>query len=82
MLSVCQSSYYDLLNIIDVFAVEIPANYMMKVLAPSIWIPSIMVGWGIVCICMGLVKNFEGLTIARAFLGLTEGGLFPGISFL
>ncbi|KAF2668339.1 MFS general substrate transporter [Microthyrium microscopicum] len=61
--------------------VEIPSNYMMKIMPPSIWIPTIMVGWGIVCTCMGLVKDFTGLAVARAFLGLTEGGLFPGISF-
>lgn len=26
---------------------------------------------------MGLVKSFEGLVIARVFLGLAEAGLFP-----
>jgi predicted MFS family arabinose efflux permease len=29
----------------------------------------------------GLVKNYTGLMIARAFLGIAEGGLFPGIAF-
>lgn len=41
-----------------------------------------MVAWAIVCVSIGLVHNYAGLLVARAFLGLTEGGLFPGITFL
>ncbi|KAF1953994.1 MFS general substrate transporter [Byssothecium circinans] len=63
-----------------VFA-ELPSNLMMKRFRPSIWIPSIMVAWGIVCCSMGAVKNYEGLLGVRAILGLAEGGLFPGITF-
>lgn len=40
-----------------------------------------MLAWGLVCALMGLVTNFAGLLVARAFLGLAEGGLFPGINF-
>lgn len=29
---------------------------------------------------MGIVKDFNGLLIARLFLGVTEAGLFPGIA--
>lgn len=42
------------------------------------WIPTIMVAWGAVMTGMGFVKNFEGLLVARIFLGMTEAGLFPG----
>lgn len=45
------------------------------------WIPTIMVGWGGVMVGMGFVKDFEGLLAARIFLGITEAGLFPGVSF-
>src|SRR5436190_285904 len=31
---------------------------------------------------MGLVHNYQGLMTARFFLGLTEAGLFPGVSYL
>jgi MFS family permease len=31
---------------------------------------------------MGLVHNFQGLMAARWFLGVTEAGLFPGVSYL
>jgi len=54
---------------------------MMKKTRPSVWIPTIMVAWGITCTLMGLVKNYPGLLAARAALGIAEGGLFPGVSF-
>ncbi|KAG8781875.1 hypothetical protein FRC12_021443 [Ceratobasidium sp. 428] len=62
-------------------AAEIPSNMALKLLRPSIWIPSIMVGWGLVMTFMCFVKDFKGLLIARLFLGLTEAGLFPGVNF-
>lgn len=58
-------------------AAEIPSNIMMKKTRPSIWIPTIMVAWGICCTLMGIVKNYPGLLVARAALGIAEGGLFP-----
>ena len=30
---------------------------------------------------MGLVHNYAGLLTARWFLGITEAGLFPGVSY-
>merc|ERR1711939_153098 len=62
-------------------AAEIPSNLMMKRTRPSIWIPTIMVAWGVCCTLMGLVSNYAGLLAARAALGIAEGGLFPGVTF-
>jgi sugar phosphate permease len=59
-------------------AFEVPSNILMKKLRPSRWLPGIMVAWGIVATLMGIVQNFSGLLAARVFLGLAEGGLFPG----
>src|SRR5690625_4234161 len=39
---------------------------------PSIWMPSIMLAWGIVMTLTGIVKDFKGLVICRVFLGITE----------
>ncbi|KAF1814745.1 major facilitator superfamily transporter [Eremomyces bilateralis CBS 781.70] len=63
-------------------AAEIPSNMMLKKTKPSIWIPSIMVFWGFLCCMMGLVTNKAGLLATRALLGISEGGLFPGVTFL
>jgi MFS family permease len=54
---------------------------MMKRSRPAIWIPIIMLAWGVTCTLMGLVKNYGGLLAARAALGIAEGGLFPGVTF-
>lgn len=54
---------------------------LLKRLRPSIFIPIIMLLWGICMTCMGLVHNFAGLAAARWFLGLTEAGLFPGVNY-
>ena len=62
-------------------AAEIPSNLMMKKSRPAIWIPIIMLAWGVVCSLMGLVNNYGGLLAARAALGIAEGGLFPGVTF-
>lgn len=56
-------------------------NVLLKKLRPSIFIPAIMVLWGIVMVCMGLTHNFAGMTTARFFLGLAEAGLFPGVNY-
>ncbi|OAL49681.1 MFS general substrate transporter [Pyrenochaeta sp. DS3sAY3a] len=60
---------------------EVPSNLAMKKFRPSIWIPSIMVAWGIVMTLMGIVHNFGGLLAARMALGFAEGGLFPGVAY-
>lgn len=60
---------------------EVPSNICLKLFRPSRWIPSIMVAWGLVMTFMCFCKTYESLIIARVFLGLTEAGLFPGITF-
>uniref|UniRef100_A0A1D1ZAS2 Putative transporter C11D3.18C n=1 Tax=Anthurium amnicola TaxID=1678845 RepID=A0A1D1ZAS2_9ARAE len=57
---------------------EIPSNYALLKIKPFIWIPFIMVSWGVVITIMAFVKNFQGLVTARFFLGACEAGLFPG----
>ncbi|KAL1991065.1 hypothetical protein VTN49DRAFT_5569 [Thermomyces lanuginosus] len=62
-------------------AFEVPSNLLLKKLRPSIWLPTIMVAWGTVMTLMGIVRNFEGLLIARLFLGVAEAGLYPGVAY-
>lgn len=56
-------------------------NILLKRLKPSVFIPAIMVLWGIVMTTMGLVHNAAGLMAARFFLGVAEAGLFPGVAY-
>ncbi|KAF2100891.1 putative MFS nicotinic acid transporter Tna1 [Rhizodiscina lignyota] len=61
---------------------EIPSNIVLKILRPRIWIPTIMLAWGTVMTLMGIVQNYQGLVVARVFLGVAEAGFFPAASFL
>jgi len=56
-------------------------NILLKRLRPSIFIPAIMVFWGVVMTLMGVCTNASGLMAARFFLGLAEAGLFPGVNY-
>ena len=60
-------------------AAELPSNLVLKRLTPSVWLAFLTVCWGIVGMCLGFVRNYAGFLLVRAFLGLTEGGLLPGM---
>ncbi|KAF8134535.1 major facilitator superfamily domain-containing protein [Boletus edulis] len=60
---------------------EVPSNIILKLFRPSRWIPTIMLSWGLVMTFMCFVNTYQGLIIARMFLGLTEAGLFPGVNY-
>ncbi|RFU26093.1 hypothetical protein B7463_g10247, partial [Scytalidium lignicola] len=60
-------------------ASEIPSNLLLKKISPRIWLPVLTIAWGIVAMCLGFVQNYSGFMAVRAILGITEGGLLPGI---
>lgn len=53
----------------------------MKRISPALWITIIMVCWSACMIGQGFVKSYSGLMATRVFLGLSEGGLFPGVNY-
>ncbi|KAG0639158.1 major facilitator superfamily domain-containing protein [Tuber brumale] len=57
------------------------SNILLKRMRPRIYIPLIMVLWGICMTFMGFCRNFSEMMAARWFLGLTEAGLFPGVNY-
>lgn len=60
---------------------EVPSNMLLKKFRPSIWLPTIMVLWGLVMTLMGIVQNYGGLLATRVLLGVFEAGLFPGVAY-
>ncbi|CDM27423.1 Major facilitator superfamily [Penicillium roqueforti FM164] len=60
---------------------EPATNVLLKRMRPSVFIPLIMMAWGICMTFMGFVKNYHGLMAVRWFLGLSEAGLFPGVGY-
>ncbi|KAI8686543.1 MFS domain-containing protein [Fusarium keratoplasticum] len=61
---------------------EVPSNIVLKLMRPSHWITILVIAWGTVLTCQGLVKNYEQLVATRALLGFTEAGFFPAATYL
>ncbi|EME87006.1 uncharacterized protein MYCFIDRAFT_30231 [Pseudocercospora fijiensis CIRAD86] len=61
--------------------VEVPSNIILKRVGPRFYIPALVMGFGLVSMCTAWVNSFSQLCAARAFLGVFEGGVMPGIAF-
>ncbi|BCS24982.1 uncharacterized protein APUU_41426S [Aspergillus puulaauensis] len=61
---------------------EFPVSLFARRLQFNRIIPAATVGWGLVCLCNGLVHDFGGLVACRLVLGLTEGFLFPSMTLM
>ncbi|KAF8269706.1 MFS general substrate transporter [Lactarius quietus] len=60
---------------------EVPSNIFLKRLRPSRWLSGLMLLWGTMMTVQGLVHNYRGLLAMRWMLGMTEAGLFPGVTY-
>src|ERR1041384_2153677 len=61
------------------FLFEVPSNLMLHRIGARRWIARIMVTWGVISMCMMLVKNSTHFTVLRFLLGVAEAGFFPGM---
>lgn len=59
---------------------EVPAQIVLKLCTPHMWLPTITVAWGVVATLIGVFHNKTGFYIVRFFLGVSEAGLFPGMA--
>ncbi|KAJ4481244.1 major facilitator superfamily domain-containing protein [Lentinula aciculospora] len=58
---------------------ELPSNLMLKAVGPDLVLPTMLTLWGIVTTLQGIVNSYSGLLACRFFIGLLEGGIFPGL---
>jgi MFS family permease len=58
---------------------ELPSNLMFKKVGPRRLLPMQCLLWGLVSTLQSKVSSYSGLLACRFFLGLFEGGLFPGL---
>ncbi|KAF5355607.1 hypothetical protein D9757_012906 [Collybiopsis confluens] len=58
---------------------ELPSNLVLKAVGPNLLLPTLLTLWGIVTTLQGVVTTYGGLLACRFFLGLFEGGVFPGL---
>ncbi|KAF2434908.1 MFS general substrate transporter [Tothia fuscella] len=59
--------------------IDIPSNLVLKYFKAGYYLPFLVTVWGLISLCIGFVKSYTGLLIARFFLGLMEGGLLGGM---
>lgn len=61
---------------------QVPSNlFLNKIGKPALFLPGMMVVWGIVSLCTAAAKNFTHLVVIRFFLGFVEAAYFPGCEF-
>ncbi|KAB8527809.1 hypothetical protein FH972_025460 [Carpinus fangiana] len=61
---------------------QVPSNlFLNKFGKPGIYLPCVMIVWGIISAATAGVHNFAGLVTIRFFLGFVEAAYFPGCLF-
>ena len=58
---------------------EVPSNLALRRFGAKVWLPIIILIWGVTMTLSGLVQNAAGLIVTRIVLGGAEGGMFPGM---
>ncbi|GLA09759.1 hypothetical protein AnigIFM60653_000700 [Aspergillus niger] len=61
---------------------QLPSNIFLAHLRPSLYIPSVMIIWGMLSALVGAVHNPAGLYALRFLLGFVEAAFYPGALFL
>ncbi|KAF2825752.1 retrograde regulation protein 2 [Ophiobolus disseminans] len=59
----------------------IPSNMLLSIFKPRLYLPTVVIVWGIVSGATGFVQNFAGLVALRFLVGVTEAPYFPGCIF-
>ncbi|KAK2611996.1 hypothetical protein QQS21_001961 [Conoideocrella luteorostrata] len=83
-LSLSDDQYAMLLTVFSIayFIFEVPSNLLLTRTKPSFYLAGIMIAWGIVCVAMGVIRNYPSMLGLRLSLGAIEAGFFPGALFL
>lgn len=61
---------------------QFPSSLLLNKVRPHYVLAFIEITWSVITFATSSVKTFHGLYAARFFLGLIEGGHFPGIIYL
>jgi MFS family permease len=61
---------------------EVPSNMVLTRCRPRLFLPGIMLVWGILSATMAVCKSYGALLAFRFALGCIEAGFFPGVLFL
>ncbi|KAL8677488.1 MAG: hypothetical protein Q9186_006087 [Xanthomendoza sp. 1 TL-2023] len=58
---------------------EVPSNLILSKSRPSVFLPTIMILWGVVTCCMAAVQSYRQLVALRFVVGVLEAGFAPGV---
>jgi Na+/melibiose symporter-like transporter len=56
----------------------IPSNMLLSIFKPRLYLPTVVIIWGVVSGATGFVQNHAGLVVLRFLVGVTEAPYFPG----
>lgn len=73
-----QYNFALLIFFVPYILLEVPSNIILRKMAPSTWLSTLIFFWGVAAMCQGLVTSYAGLIVCRVFLGVFEAGVFPG----
>tara|TARA_R110002003_G_scaffold1156_2_gene22505 strand:- start:8884 stop:9972 length:1089 start_codon:yes stop_codon:yes gene_type:complete len=59
----------------------VPSNMLLSIFKPKLYLPTVVIVWGIVSGATGFVQNYPGLVALRFLVGVTEAPYFPGCIF-
>lgn len=83
-LELTSTQYLTALSILFVgyILMQIPSNlFLNKIGKPALYLPTVMIVWGIISGATAGVQSFGGLVAVRFFLGFVEAAYFPGCLF-
>jgi len=55
---------------------QLPSNFCLTQVRPSIYLPSVMLVWGVVSALTGICRNASGLYATRFILGVVEAAYY------
>ena len=61
---------------------QLPSQFMLTKIRPSIWLPTLELSWGFIVMGMAGSKNVTTMYVLRFFTGLLEASAYPGIMTL
>lgn len=61
---------------------QLPSNLLFTRVKPAIYLPTVMVIWGVISGCQAAAQNFGGLLAVRFLLGFAEAPYFPGAVYM
>jgi MFS family permease len=63
-------------------AFAVPSNLLLARIGGRVWIPIIMLSWGLVSLCNAWVVGPSSFYLIRLLLGIGEAGLYPGLLYI